>query len=102
MQVSKHLRNFSDFTKGLIDDMGNDDLIYTPDVVVFKTDERTDPVSPQKANAVRLFFMEQNADFQQVSVFSFVKIANCSRFLEKTKPLRFSESVRAFCVHLWF
>ena len=27
--------------------MGNDDLIYTPDVVVFKTDERTVPVYPQ-------------------------------------------------------
>ena len=30
-----------------IDFMGSDDLIYTPDVVVFKTDERTDPVYPQ-------------------------------------------------------
>ena len=27
--------------------MGNDDLIYTPDVVVFKSDARTDPVYPQ-------------------------------------------------------
>ena len=27
--------------------MGNDDLIYTPDVVVFKTDLRTEPVFPQ-------------------------------------------------------
>ena len=27
--------------------MGNDDLIYTPDVVVFKSDLRTDPVYPQ-------------------------------------------------------
>ena len=27
--------------------MGNDDVIYTPDVIVFKTDERTDPVWPQ-------------------------------------------------------
>jgi uncharacterized protein (TIGR02452 family) len=27
--------------------MGNDDLIYTPDVVVFKTDERTDPIYPK-------------------------------------------------------
>lgn len=29
-----------------LDYMGNDDLIYTPDVVVFKTDERTNPVYP--------------------------------------------------------
>lgn len=27
--------------------MGNDDLIYTPDVVVFKTDERTKPICPK-------------------------------------------------------
>ena len=40
----KHAR---DYDKHLIDAMGNDDLIYTPDVVVFKSDERTDPVYPQ-------------------------------------------------------
>jgi uncharacterized protein (TIGR02452 family) len=34
------------YNKGTIDHVGNDDLIYTPDVVVFKTDERTDPVYP--------------------------------------------------------
>lgn len=32
---------------GEMDFMGNDDLIYTPDVIVFKTDERTDPVYPR-------------------------------------------------------
>jgi uncharacterized protein (TIGR02452 family) len=30
-----------------INAMGNDDLIYTPDVAVFKTDERTDPIYPK-------------------------------------------------------
>ena len=30
-----------------MDNMGNDDLIYTPDVVVFKTDERTIPIYPR-------------------------------------------------------
>ena len=30
-----------------MDHMGNDDLIYTPNVVVFKTDLRTDPVYPK-------------------------------------------------------
>lgn len=35
------------YSSGQLDFMGNDDLIYTPDVVVFKTDERTDPVYPQ-------------------------------------------------------
>lgn len=35
------------YRSGKMDYLGNDDLIYTPDVVVFKTDERTDPVYPQ-------------------------------------------------------
>lgn len=30
-----------------IDFRGNDDLIYTPGVVVFKTDERTNPIIPR-------------------------------------------------------
>ena len=30
-----------------MDYMGNDDLIYTPDVIVFKTDERTEPIYPK-------------------------------------------------------
>ena len=37
----KHIRQYE--TKE-IGNIGNDDLIYTPDVVVFKTDERTDPI----------------------------------------------------------
>lgn len=47
MRESYYLKHRNDFSKGLIDDMGNDDLIYTPDVVVFKKDERTDPICPQ-------------------------------------------------------
>jgi uncharacterized protein (TIGR02452 family) len=35
------------YRQHIIDEMGNDDLIYTPDVVVFKTDERTDPIYPK-------------------------------------------------------
>lgn len=35
------------YTNRQMDFMGNDDLIYTPNVIVFKTDERTDPVCPQ-------------------------------------------------------
>lgn len=35
------------YRQHIIDEMGSDDLIYTPDVVVFKTDERTDPIYPQ-------------------------------------------------------
>ena len=40
----KHIRQYE--TKE-IGNIGNDDLIYTPDVVVFKTDERTDPIYPK-------------------------------------------------------
>lgn len=39
----KHRRQFE---KGEIGYMGNDDLIYTPGVCVFKTDELSDPVLP--------------------------------------------------------
>ena len=44
MFYDKHIRQFDDKE---IDYMGNDDLIYTPDVVVFKTDERTTPILPE-------------------------------------------------------
>jgi uncharacterized protein (TIGR02452 family) len=40
----KHIRQYRN---GDIDFMGNDDLIYTPNVCVFKTDESTDPVIPR-------------------------------------------------------
>lgn len=43
----KHTRQFDEHEIGY---MGNDDLIYTPEVVVFKTDERTDPICPQMMN----------------------------------------------------
>lgn len=39
----KHIRQYMAYEIGY---MGNDDLIYTPDVVVFKTDELADPVYP--------------------------------------------------------
>ena len=35
------------YVNGEIDFRGNDDLIYTPNVVVFKSDELTDPVYPK-------------------------------------------------------
>ncbi|MCF0174788.1 MAG: TIGR02452 family protein [Bacteroidales bacterium] len=41
----RHLRKTRE-----MDHMGNDDLIYTPDVIVFKTDERTDPIYPKMMN----------------------------------------------------
>ena len=47
MREAFYLKHSNDYSNGLIDEMGNDDLIYTPDVVVFKTDERTDPVYPK-------------------------------------------------------
>jgi uncharacterized protein (TIGR02452 family) len=50
LQVMKH--EFYDYHSSLyaskvIDHMGNDDLIYTPDVVVFKTDERAATIRPE-------------------------------------------------------
>lgn len=41
---NKHIRQY---LAGQIGLTGNDDLIYTPDVVVFKSDERTDPIYPK-------------------------------------------------------
>ena len=41
---TKHKRQYDAREIGNI---GTDDLIYTPDVVVFKTDERTDPIYPK-------------------------------------------------------
>lgn len=46
MYVPFYQKHINEYTNHIIDHMGSDDLIYTPDVVVFKTDERTDPVQP--------------------------------------------------------
>ena len=40
-------RHIEMYHRGKLDYMGNDDLIYTPGVCVFKTDELTDPISPK-------------------------------------------------------
>lgn len=47
MKESFYERHIRLYTAGELDHMGNDDIIYTPDVIVFKTDERTDPIWPQ-------------------------------------------------------
>jgi len=47
MEVPFYIKHREQFARHEIDHMGNDDLIYTPDVVVFKTDERTFPIHPQ-------------------------------------------------------
>ena len=47
MQEPFYLKHIRLYEAQEIGAMGNDDLIYTPDVVVFKTDERTDPVYPK-------------------------------------------------------
>lgn len=47
MRVPFYLKHACQFKRGEIGYMGNDDLIYTPDVVVFKTDELTDPIYPR-------------------------------------------------------
>lgn len=40
-------RHIQEYMNGEINHMGSDDLIYTSDVVVFKTDELTDPIYPK-------------------------------------------------------
>ena len=47
MKTPFYQKHSDDYSRRHLDVMGNDDLIYTPDVVVFKTDERTDPICPQ-------------------------------------------------------
>ena len=66
----KHIRQFASKE---INYMGNDDLIYTPDVVVFKTDERTDPIYPK--------MMDQN-EWYKVDV-----ITSAAPQLRKVRPL---------------
>ena len=47
MEKEFYVKHANDYHNGKLSNLGNDDIIYTPDVVVFKTDERTDPVIPQ-------------------------------------------------------
>ena len=47
MSETFYERHIKLYEAGKLDHMGNDDIIYTPDVIVFKTDERTDPVWPK-------------------------------------------------------
>jgi uncharacterized protein (TIGR02452 family) len=47
MKASFYHKHHELYCTKQMDFMGNDDLIYTPEVVVFKTDERTEPVYPR-------------------------------------------------------
>ena len=47
MKEPFYQKHRNQYSSRQMDFMGNDDLIYTPDVVVFKSDARTDPVYPQ-------------------------------------------------------
>lgn len=51
----KHIRQFETHQ---INHMGNDDLIYTPGVVVFKTDERTEPIYPKMMSPQDWYFVD--------------------------------------------
>ena len=46
MEKPFYMKHREQARKGEMNYMGNNDLIYTPDVVVFKSDLRTDPVYP--------------------------------------------------------
>ena len=47
MEKPFYQKHIDMYRKGQMNFMGNDDLIYTPDVLVFKSDVRTDPIYPQ-------------------------------------------------------
>lgn len=47
MRQPFYLKHREQILNNEMDWRGNDDLIYTPDVVVFKTDERTEPICPK-------------------------------------------------------
>lgn len=47
MREPFYLKHREQIKNNEMDWRGNDDLIYTPDVVVFKTDERTEPINPK-------------------------------------------------------
>ena len=59
MKTPFYEKHQNQFRNHEIDETGNDDLIYTPDVVVFKKDERTEPIDPQ---------MMPRADWYKVDV----------------------------------
>ena len=63
--------------------MGNDDLIYTPDVVVFKTDERTNPVYPR---------MMGQEEWYKVNV---ITCAAPQMFATKTRPDNYKTVIRS-------
>ena len=46
MERPFYRKHQNDYRAGRLTNLGNDDLIYTPDVTVFKTDERTEPIEP--------------------------------------------------------
>ena len=47
MKDSFYRKHQQQYLQGIIDHVGNDDLIYTPDVIVFKSDERTEIIDPK-------------------------------------------------------
>ena len=61
MKEPFYMKHRNQYSTHEIDYMGNNDLIYTPDVVVFKTDERTEPVYPR---------MLEHDDWYKVNVIS--------------------------------
>lgn len=63
--------------------MGNDDLIYTPEVVVFKTDERTDPVYPR---------MMEHDDWFKVNV---ITCAAPQLFGSVKRPDNYEDAIRS-------
>ena len=79
---AKHARLYD---AGVINFMGNDDLIYTPGIVVFKTDERTDPVYPK---------MMRRDDWYKVDVITCAAPDLRGKFLPKNYEERITSRIK--------
>lgn len=83
MKESFYQKHHNLYITNQMDFMGNDDLIYTPEVVVFKSDERTDPVYPR--------MMEHNQWFK-------VNVITCAApqmQIAKKQPHNYENVIRA-------
>ena len=83
MKTPFYSKHYQMARKHEMDFMGNDDLIYTPNVVVFKSDLRTDPVYPQ---------MLSHDEWYEVNV---ITCAAPMLFRVKTLPEHYESAIRS-------
>ena len=83
MKEPFYLKHRNQYRSHEMDFMGNDDLIYTPDVVVFKSDERTEPVYPKMMNS---------DDWYRVNV---ITCAAPQLFETVVRPTNYEDAIRS-------